>query len=303
MTRYLLARALPVLPTLLIASFVTFFLMRVVPGDPVDRLAAEGGISEQQAALIRQELGLDLPLYQQYLQWLGDAARGDFGVSLRTQHSIAFLIRTAFPYTLQLAVGAFALALLIAVPLGVVAAAWRNSLLDHLATLLTLVTVSVPTFAIGIVLLLLFAVRLDWVPATGSLILPVIVLGVDLAGLLVRTLRSDIREELTADYVRTARAKGLNKAMLLRRHVLRNALTTTVTVAGLAFGNILGGTTIVETIFNWPGLGELTVDAIKGRDYPVVQATVLLAATCFIVANLVVDLLYGLIDPRIRTGG
>ena len=233
MTRYLLARALPVLPTLLIASFVTFFLMRVVPGDPVDRVAAEGGISEQQAALIRQELGLDLPLYQQYLQWLGDAARGDFGVSLRTQHSIAFLIRTAFPYTLQLAVGAFALALLIAVPLGVVAAAWRNSLLDHLATLLALVTVSVPTFAIGIVLLLLFAVRLDWVPATGSLILPVIVLGVDLAGLLVRTLRSDIREELTADYVRTARAKGLDKTTLLRRHVLRNALTTTVTVAGL----------------------------------------------------------------------
>jgi ABC-type dipeptide/oligopeptide/nickel transport system permease component len=303
MTRYLITRALPVLPTLLVASMLTFFLMRVIPGDPVDRLAAEGGISPEQAALIRRELGLDLPLWQQYLHWLGGALQGDFGVSLRTQHSVSFLIENAFPRTAELALGAFALAVLIAVPLGIVAAAWRGSLLDHLATLLALVTVSVPTFAIGIVLLLLFAVRLDWLPATGSVVLPIVVLGLDIAGLLVRTLRSDIREELAADYVRTARAKGLGRSLVLRRHVLRNALTTTVTIAGLAFGNILGGTTIVETVFNWPGLGELTIDAIKGRDYPVVQATVLLAATCFIFANLAVDLLYGLIDPRIRTGG
>lgn len=303
MARYLLTRALPVLPTLLIASLLTFTLMRAVPGDPVDKLAAEGGITAQQAALIRTEMGLDLPLWRQYVAWLDGAVRGDFGVSLRTQHKISFLIQNTLPRTAQLAVAAFVLAVVIAVPLGVVAAAWRGSVVDHVATVLAMVTVSVPTFAVGIIFLLLFAVRLDWLPATGSLVLPVIVLGVDISGTLVRTLRSDIRAELTAEYVRTARAKGLSAALVLRRHVLRNALTTTVTIAGLTFGNILGGTAIVETVFNWPGLGQLTVDAVKSRDYPVVQATVLLAAVAFIAANLAVDVIYGLIDPRIRTGG
>lgn len=295
-------RRLPqLLPTLILASMVTFILLRLVPGDVTDVMAVEGGLSQQAQADLKEEMGFDDSVPVQYLRWVGGLMTGDLGHSYWTNRPVSELFEHALPKTAALAGVSLAIAIGIGIPLGLLAGAFKGSVFDHLATVLATLMTSVPTFAIGILALLLFAVQLQWLPATGSLILPAFVLGVDISGSLVRTLRSDVRSELKQDYIRTAHAKGVPGHRVLSRHLLRNSMTSTLTVIGLALGNLLGGTVIVESVFNWPGLGDLTINAIRNRDYPVVQATVMVMTVAFVFANLAVDLLYGMVDPRVRT--
>lgn len=302
MSGYVFGRALATAPTLLVASLLLFCLLRVVPGDPVDALAREGGLTEERAAALRAEMGLTRPLPLQYLHWLERAVSGDLGVSLRSDFRVTWLIGQALPRTAALAGLAMFVGVLLAVPLSFAAAARPGSAWDRLATALAVVSVAVPGFAIAIGGLLLFAIWLRWLPATQHIVLPAVVLGLDFAGTLIRFLRADLREQLAADYVRTARSRGLGARAVLLGHVARNALVGTITVLGLAFGNLLTGATIVESIFDWPGIGLLAIDAIKARDYPLVQGAVLLMAATFVAVNLLVDLLYGVADPRIRLG-
>lgn len=301
MLNYVARRVPQVIPTLLLASIVTFTLLRLVPGDIADVLAVEGAVSEETKVRIREELGFDDPAPVQYLHWLGDLLTGDLGHSYWTNQPVEDLFRHAFPKTVYLALLSLGIAVAIGIPLGLLAGAFKGSIFDYAGMLLATLMTSLPTFAIGILALLLFAVQLRWLPATGSVILPSLVLGIDIAGSIVRTLRSDVRAELQSDYIRTAHAKGVPPGKVLTRHLLRNSLTATVTVLGLVLGNLLGGTVIVETVFNWPGIGNLTIDAIRNRDYPVVQAMVMVMTLAFVFATLLVDLLYGLLDPRVRT--
>ena len=300
MIAVIVRRLLSVIPTMLAASAVIFCLLRVVPGDPVDALALEGGISPERAEMLRQELGLTLPLPIQYLHWIGTAATGDLGVSLRSDFKVGWLIWQALPRTALLAAYAIVIGLLIGVPLAFAAVAWPRSVFAGLATTISTVTVAVPGFAIAIGGLLLFAVWLRWVPATQSVVLPAAVLGLDFAGTLIRFLRADLETQVGSDYVRTALAKGQSRRGIMLRHVARNGLITGITVLGLAFGNLVTGATIIETIFDWPGLGLLAIDAIRARDYPIVQGAVLFMALAFAVVNVVADILYAAADPRVR---
>lgn len=302
MSAYVLRRTLATVPTMLVASLVLFWLLRAVPGDPVDALAREGGLTPERAAALRAELGLTLPLPLQYLHWLSRAATGDLGSSLRSDFKVSWLIGQALPRTAALTGLAILFGLLVAVPLSFAAAARPGSWWDRLARALAVVTVAVPGFAIAIGGLLLFAIWLRWLPATQHVVLPALVLSLDFAGTLTRFLRADLGEQLRADYVRTAQSLGLSRRAVLLGHVARNSLITALTVLGLAFGNLLAGTTIIETIFDWPGIGLLAIDAIRARDYPIVQGTVLFMALAFIAVNLLTDLLYGMADPRIRLG-
>jgi peptide/nickel transport system permease protein len=299
-SRILAQRLLSIVPTMLVASAIIFCLLRIVPGDPVDALALEGGISDERAARLRAELGLTLPLPVQYLRWLGSAAIGDLGVSLRSDFRVSWLIGQALPRTALLAVLAMMFGVVIGIPLAFAAAARPGSVWARLATLLSTVTVAVPGFAIAIGGLLVFAVWLRWLPATQSPILPAAVLGLDVAGTLIRFIRVELDVQISADYVRTALAMGQGPGGILRRHVARNALIQAITVFGLAFGNLLTGATIAETIFDWPGIGLLAIDAIRERDYPVIQGTILFMALAFVVVNVLTDLLYSAADPRIR---
>lgn len=300
MTRVLLRRLATILPTMLAASALVFCLLRVVPGDPVDALALEGGISPERAEMLRQELGLTLPLPLQYGHWLVNALGGELGVSLRSDFRVGWLIGQALPRTAALAALATLVGVLVGVPLAFAAVTWPRSPFAVAATALSTMTVSVPGFALAIGGLLLFAVWLRWVPATQSVILPACILGLDFAGTLVRFLRADLQTQVGSDYVRTAIAKGQRGPRIMALHIARNALITSITVLGLAFGNLITGATIIETIFDWPGVGLLTIDAIKARDYPVVQGAVMFMALAFAVVNVLVDILYAAADPRVR---
>lgn len=300
LTSVVTRRLLAIIPTMLAASFVVFCLLRIVPGDPVDALAAEGGISEERAAQLRQEMGLTLPIPLQYGWWLGGALQGDLGVSLRSDFRVGWLIWQALPRTAALAGQAILIGLLVGIPLAFAAVAWPRSPISTLATVISTVSVAVPGFAIAICGLLVFAVWLRLLPATQSVILPAFVLGLDFAGTLIRFLRADLETQVGADYVRTALAMGHARRIVLFRHVARNALVTGITVLGLAFGNLLTGATIIETIFDWPGIGLLAIDAIRARDYPVVQGAILFMALAFAIVNALADILYAAADPRIR---
>jgi peptide/nickel transport system permease protein len=293
-------RFVTIVPTMVAASLVIFCLLRIVPGDPVDALALEGGISEERAAQLRAELGLTLPLPLQYLRWFGSAIVGDLGISLRSDFRVSWLIWQALPRTAGLAGLAISIGLAIGVTLAFAAVAWPRSIFAAIASFMSMVTVAVPGFAIAIGGLLVFAVWLRWVPATQHVALPALVLGLDFAGTLIRFLRADLETQVGADYVRTALATGQHRRAILVGHVARNSLITGITVLGLAFGNLLTGATIIETIFDWPGIGLLAIDAIKARDYPVVQGTVLFMALAFAVVNVLTDILYAAADPRVR---
>lgn len=301
MLQYTVKRTPQLLLTLVLASMFTFLMLRLVPGDIADVLAVQGAVSEADKAQIRAEQGLDAPLVMQYAGWVTRLVQGDLGHSYWTHLPVRSLFAHAFPKTLQLALLSMTVGLAIGLPLGTLAGAFRGSVFDHAATLLAMSMIAIPTFAFGLLALLVFSVRLQWLPATGSVVLASLVLGIDIAGTLVRTLRSDVRAELLSDYVRTAHAKGLPPLTVLRRHVLPNSLGPTVTVMGLAMGHLLGGAVLIETIFNWPGLGSLMIDAIRNRDYPVVEAVVMVMTAAFVIVNFAVDVLYGFTDPRVRT--
>ena len=314
MGAYLIRRLATMVPVLLVVSVVVFSIIHLTPGDPVAIMLREDA-DPAAAAALRKVLGLDRPLPIQYLTWVGRAARGELGRSIRTNQPVAEAILERLPVTLSLAGASTLLALAVALPAGILSAVRRNSVADVTGTLAALSGISMPNFWLATLLIFLFSVRLGWLPPLGyvspakdfwaglrSLILPSITLGTAMTAVVMRMTRSSLLEVLQLDFVRTARAKGLGGAAVLLRHALRNALIPVVTVVGLQAGALLGGAIITETIFALPGVGRLLVDAIFQRDFPIVQGVVLLLAVNFLLVNLLVDIAYGYLDPRIRYG-
>jgi peptide/nickel transport system permease protein len=283
---------------------MVFFLIHIVPGDPVEQMLGEGAALGQ-AAQLRHSLGLDRPLYVQYGRYLADVVRGDLGQSFKFQAPVRNVIFERYPATLQLAFLALLVCAAIAIPAGVIAAHRRGSNEDRAIGVFTLLGLAVPNFALGPLLITLFSIKLGWLPVSGrggalNYILPAATLGAALAAILTRMVRSSMLEELSSDYVRTARAKGLSTSAVLLRHALRNALIPIITILGLQFGTLLAGTIVTETIFSWPGIGRLTVMAISSRDYPLLQGCILVIALSYVLVNLLTDVLYAVIDPRVR---
>ena len=304
MTTYIARRLLAVIPTLLGVLLTVFLMVRLAPGDPAQLLAGEFATPETLAD-IRQRFGLDQPWHVQLGLYAANVLRGDLGQSVRTRKPVAYELRQYFPNTLRLTLGAMLVALLIGIPAGIIAATRPGTIFDLLAMLGALIGVSMPVFWFGLMAILIFSVQLGWFPVAGTgtlwhLVLPAITLGTSTAAILARMTRSAMLEVLSQDYIRTARAKGLAGRVVIFKHALRNALIPVVTITGLQFGGLLEGAVITETVFAWPGIGQLLVGSILARDYPVVQGAVLLIAVAFILINLIVDLLYGTIDPRIR---
>lgn len=302
--RYLLARALYALPVIWLVVSVVFLLIHLVPGDPVLQMLGEGAPAADIAAT-RHAYGLDVPLGQQYLHYWKGVVRGDLGPSLRFNQSVSSLILHRYPYTLQLTIAALLVAVLISIPAGVRSAQRQGKWDDKLLSVVSLFGLSFPNFALGPILILLFAIKIGWLPVSGSgtmghLVLPAITMGSALAAILTRMVRTSMLEELGQDYVRTARAKGLPERTVVYRHALRNAMLPVLTVLGLQFGALLAGTIVTEKIFSWPGIGRLTVDAIGNRDYFLVQGCILAIGLTYVLVNFLTDLLYSVANPRIR---
>jgi ABC-type dipeptide/oligopeptide/nickel transport system permease component len=307
MLRYIGERALQTVPVLVGISIVTFLMLHLVPGDPVLLFAGDKPMSEAQAAMIRHELGLDRPLAVQYEEYAGRLLRGDLGRALRSQRPVVDSILEVLPATVQLTLAALAIATAIGLALGVAAALAHRTWLDTAAMGIAILGVSMPVFYSSLLLLLFFSFTLGWLPATGEggldhLILPATALALVSSAVLARLVRSGMLGVLRQDYIVTARAKGLSRALVVRRHALRNALIPVITMLGLQLGALLGGAVVTETIFSRPGLGRLAVDAILNRDFPLVQGTVLVAAVVYVLVNLLVDIAYAAVDPRIHYG-
>lgn len=315
MLNYLAQRFLTSIPVLLGITFITFALVTFAPGDAISLMLSSETVNVANVERLVHELGLDQPWYLQYKNYMLGLVQGDLGTSIVSQQPVGRQIAVRFPNTLLLTCSAMLVALLIAVPAGVISAARRNRPADYGAMLFAMLGVAMPNFWLGLILIIVFGLELGWLPIRGigsleeglwdfvsHLILPAITLGMALAALLTRLTRNTMLDVLAEDYVRTARAKGLRTSPILFKHALRNAMMPVVTTAGLQFGALLGGTVIVETIFSWPGLGLLSIEAIRHRDLPTIQGTVLIFALCFMVVTLLVDLLYATINPRIRYG-
>lgn len=288
-------------------STVVFMLVHLIPGDPVEVMLGESAQAADREAL-RRALGLDLPLGQQWLNYMGNLFTLDLGTSLYSKQPIVELFAERLPATVQLAMAGLAVAVLIAFPLGIVSALRRGTAWDTGAMTFSLLGVSIPNFWMGPVLILLFSVWLGWLPVSGresaaSLVLPALTLGTALASILSRMIRATLLEVLGEDYIRTARAKGLTERTVILRHALRNAMLPVATLLGLQLGTLLGGAVITEMVFSWPGLGQLTIEAIHRRDYPVLQACVLFISVTYVVVNTLTDLAYAWLDPRVRLGG
>jgi peptide/nickel transport system permease protein len=304
MTRFLTLRLLLTLAALWLVLTMVFFLIHIVPGDPVEQMLGEGARAEDLAAL-RTSLGLDQPVHVQYGRYLAGLARGDLGQSFRFQRSVLDVVLERYPATLQLAFATLLVSMAIGIPAGVWAAHRRGHAADRAIGFFTLLGLSLPNFALGPVLILFFSVELGWLPVSGReglahLVLPAVTMGAALAAILTRMVRGSMMEELSADYVRTARAKGLRESAVLFRHAFPNALIPVITIIGLQFGTLLAGTIVTESIFAWPGVGRLTVQAIQARDYPLLQGCILVISFSYVLVNLLTDLLYGLVDPRVR---
>lgn len=311
MLRYITRRLLYLVPVWIGISLIAFVLANLTPGDPA-RLALQRELGRQptaeETAAAREQMGLDDPAPVRYVRWLGDAITGDLGTSYRTGTPVLTSLADRFPTTLQIAGGGLLLAIVISIPLGILAAVYRRGPIDHVSRVLALLGASMPSYWVAYLLILLLSVRLGWLPVAGSetwkhAIMPALTLGIGGSASLMRLTRSEMLETLNQDYIRTARAKGLHARSLLLRHALRNTLIPITTVLGMRFAGMLGGAVIVETIFSWPGIGKLVVDAIFDRDYPMIQGFVIFMGTVFLLVNLIVDLGYGLIDPRIRLAG
>jgi peptide/nickel transport system permease protein len=314
MASYIVRRLIFILPVALLVSFIVFFLIHLVPGDPAAVLLGEDATPQNLAAL-RKELGLDQPLLTQYVLWLGQAVHGNFGRSIQLQQPVIEAILQRAPVTIELGVASLLFSIVIAIPLGVVSATRANSRFDTTVSVTSLLGTAIPGFVLGLGLIVVFAVFIRLFPPGGyvpfsedpaanlrDLILPMITLGTGAVAVNLRQVRASMIEILSQDYIRTAWAKGLHKPRVYYIHALRNALLPLLTIVGLQVGAILGGAVIVETIFQWPGLGALAVSSLLSKDYPVIQATVLLSALSYMLVNLLVDVGYGLLDPRISYG-
>jgi peptide/nickel transport system permease protein len=313
MTSYVLRRLFQMLPVLLLASFAIFAMIYAVPGGPIAVIVGENASQEEIAAAI-QRYGLDRPMAVQYLDWLGRASTGDFGLSLHSRQPVLQLIGERLPATLQLALAAIMVALAIGIPVAIASAIRPNSWLDRLLSGWSALALGVPTFWLGVLLILLFAVELRWLPSASryvpfwqspldalrSLALPALTLGVYVSGILARFLRASLIGEARADYVRTARAKGVPEERIVGLHIMRNALLPFVTIVGLMMANFIGGAVVTEAVFTYPGLGRLLIQAISTRDYPLIQGCILVILIAYMLINLLVDMLYAWIDPRIE---
>ncbi|KWT75025.1 MULTISPECIES: glutathione ABC transporter permease GsiC [unclassified Variovorax] len=304
MLQYVLKRLLGLLPTLLIVAVLVFLFVHMLPGDPA-RLAAGPDASPETVALVRADLGLDKPMPQQFLNFFTNMLQGDFGRSLRSKRPVSTEIAERFMPTLLLTLTSMAWAVVFGMAIGITSAVYRNQWPDRLGMTLAVSGISFPAFALGMLLMQIFSVQLGWLPTVGAdswrhYILPSITLGAAVAAVMARFTRASFVEVIQEDFVRTARAKGVSEKWVVLKHCLRNALIPVVTMMGLQFGFLLGGSIVVEAVFNWPGLGRLLVDAVDMRDYPVIQALVLLFSLEFILINLVVDVMYGFINPTIR---
>jgi|SRR5450756_2034473 len=306
MFKYIVQRLIVAIPTLIGVAVVVFLMLRMLPGDPARTIAGVLA-SEQDVERIRVQLGLDQPVWVQFVDFITRLARLDLGQSARTSQPVLSEILARLPYTVELAVTAIILATAIGILAGVVAATHHNTRIDYLVSAASLFGVSMPVYWLGLMLIVVFAINLRWLPAAGAdqpacFILPSFTLASFVVGLITRMTRSSMLEVLSQDYVQTARAKGLHEQRVRYVHALRNALLPVVTVVGLQFGTLLGGAVLTETVFGWPGIGQLLIDSIFSRDYPLVQGIVLTFSTLFILVNLVVDVVYAFVDPRIRYG-
>ncbi|MGD9890290.1 MAG: nickel ABC transporter permease [Dehalococcoidia bacterium] len=316
MTGYLIRRLLNAIPVLLLVSIAVFSLTNLLSGDPVHALLGEEVvITPEVEEQLREDLGLNDPLPVQYLTWLTNALRGDLGESIQTHQPVVDALRERLPVTLQLALAAWLIGVAISLPLGVIAAVKRNSWIDHAATVVALSGVAMPSFWMGLMFILIFAVWMNVLPPSGFvnlwddpmqslryLILPAVTLGLHMTGSLTRQTRSSMLEVLNQDFVRTARSKGLKERRIIVLHAMRNAMLPVLTVLGIQAGGLVGGTVVIEQVFAIPGMGRLAVSSVFAQDIPVIQGVVLLAAAAVLIANLLTDLLYGVLDPRIRYG-
>jgi ABC-type dipeptide/oligopeptide/nickel transport system permease component len=305
MTQYIIRRLLQMVPITLGILTLVFSLIHLIPGDPAAAVAGEGARPED-IAQVRAELGLDQPLWKQYVTYLGNVAHGDLGRSFRTHEKVSKEILARYPATIQLAMGAMFVALIVAFPLGIISAIYRNSWIDNVARFFALIGVSMPSFWFGPLLIIAFAINHHWFPVSGreegwkSIVLPSVTMGLAMAAILTRMIRVSLAEELNQLYVTTAIAKGVTRAKAIFRHALKNAMIPVITVLALQFGSLLTGAIITEQIFSWPGLGRLLIQSINARDYPQVQASILVIAVTYIMVNFLSDLLYGVVDPRIK---
>lgn len=315
MRQYAIKRIGLFIPTVLLVTVIVFVVMRLIPGDPaLAILSADDAVyTQEELQLLREELGTDRPIYIQYVEWIGGLARGDFGTSYWWGGPVMERLGERIPVTIELALLGIALAVICAVPLGVISAIKPDSPLDYLSRIFTLVGISIPTFFSGILLTILLIRAFDWLPPLGyediwedpwtnikQLVLPALALGFYDMAFIARVTRSSMMEILREDYMRTARAKGLRETVVLARHGLKNAVLPVLTISGWQFGRLFGGTVIIEKIFLIPGVGQLLIDAIYQRDFPTIQAVIVIVALSIVVVNLLVDLLYGWLDPRIR---
>ncbi len=304
MVRFLIRRVVLTIPVLLGVATLVFSLIHLVPGDPAQAMLGDGA-SPQDIAELRTNLGLDRPLPAQYVSFLQSAVTGDLGTSFRTGQPVTRMIAERVPATAELALAAMTVAILLAIPLGVVAAVRKNTFADHAAMTFSLAGISIPNFWLGPLLAIVFAVELGWLPVSGRgtlahLVLPAFSLGLALSAILARMTRASLLDELGELYVRAARARGVSPATAVLGHALRNSLIPLVTIVALQFGAVLTGAVITETIFAWPGIGRLLIQSIGFRDYPMVQGCILLIAVTYVTVNLITDVMYGVLDPRIR---
>ncbi len=312
MTKYAMRRMLQMIPVLIIVSLVVFSIIHFIPGDPATIVAGSNATDEQLAAL-RARYGLDQPIWVQYGIWLRNMATFNLGNSLVNDFPVSTLIMQRIPATVELALAAAVIGALIAFPLGILSAVRPGSVLDLMTTVFSALSFAVPGFWLAILFILLFSLQLRWLPPSGrpvfseqpvehlkALVMPALTLGIAMAAKLTRYLRSSLLDELNQDYARTARGKGLGEKMVVLRHVLPNSLIPVITVFGLQIGDLLSGAIIIESIFSWPGIGRLTIQAVGWRDYPILQVSVMFIVLSYLLVNLLTDLTYGLIDPRIR---
>jgi peptide/nickel transport system permease protein len=306
---------LQLIPVLLLVSLIVFLIVHLIPGDPIAVMLGPEQRNTEQYEALRKELGFDQPLFVQYLRWLERVAHGDLGQSLRSKRPVLDVILERYPATVYLAVASLLLGIFIAIPAGTLAAVKQNTGYDYGAMVFALFGISVPNFWFALLLILTFGIYLRWSPTIGYIVpgtnlvgflqcvtLPAIVLGTDVASATTRYIRAEMLEQLRLDYVRTARAKGLPRRLVLFKHALKNSLTSAITIVGLHIGRLLGGSTVVETVFGWPGLAKLVLDAVYARDYPVLQGAVLLLALSYVIINLSIDLLYKWLNPRVQLG-
>jgi len=312
MSGYIVRRIIGLIPVLLLVGVTAFFLVHIIPGDPAAVMLGADA-TPQQIEQIRQDMGLNKPLYVQFAIWIGKVVRGDLGESYFLGRSVSSALIERLPATISLAVVSLCIAVLIGVPAGIVAAIKQNKIMDQAVMVMALIGVSVPSFWLGLTLMLVFSVNLRWFPSGGyvpltqnflqglrCMIMPAFALGFMQAALIARMARSSMLEVLRQDYIRTARSKGLRERLVILRHALKNAMIPVLTVIGIAFGVLLGGAIIVETVFTYPGVGRLVVKAVQRRDYPLVQGALLLISCIYVIVNLLVDILYPMLDPRIK---